>query len=378
VNSSGLRRSGRNWVAAFASLGVVAVLAACSGSDHPAGAPAFNTKAAVGASEQMPGAAPPTSDDDSLIVPTASAKTTRLDTPFDCPTQTTSPTTSGELRTALREAKPGDVILLSAGTYSGHFEIKAKGTDAQPIYLCGSSDSTLNGRNHLSGYTLHIDGAENWRLDGFTVRLGQKGVVVDDSSRIVLQGMTVADTGNEAVHLRNGSSNNVVRGLTIRKTGVQNVKFGEGIYVGSAKSNWCDISDCQPDRSNDNQLVDNRISYTSAESIDVKEGTTGGLIKGNSFDGRGMAGDADSWVDIKGNDWKITSNHGQYSPKDGFQTHVILDGWGNDNVFSHNTAILNGAPGVGYYLHKTLKNQVTCDNTAVGAGGGLSNVPCRG
>jgi hypothetical protein len=358
------------------SAGAAVLLAACA-AERPAGAPAFSTTAAIGASEQMPGATPGPGDDEVLVVPTASAATTRLDTPFECPTQTISPTTSGELRTALREAKPGDVILLSPGTYSGNFKITSKGTNRRPIYLCGSSDSTLNGRDHLGGYTLHIDGAENWRLDGFTVRLGQKGVMVDASSRIVLQNMTVADIGEEGVHLRDGSSRNVVRGLTIRKTGEKNKKFGEGIYVGTAQSNWCDISNCQPDRSNNNQLIDNRISNTSAESIDVKEGTTGGLIKGNSFDGRGMAGDADSWVDVKGNGWKIISNHGQYTPKDGFQTHVILDGWGNDNTFSANTALLNGASGVGYYLHKTLKNRVSCDNKVAGAGDGLSNVPCR-
>jgi hypothetical protein len=372
----GTRRSVAKAAVVLLAGGVAAGLAACSGPNRPVGAPPITSTAPIGASEQMPGSTAGTDEEGLTVAPTAAVETTRLDSPFECPTQTVSPTNSRELRTALRDAVPGDVILLSAGTYSGHFEITAKGTDRRPIYLCGSADSTLNGRNHLSGYTLHFEGAENWRLDGFTVRLGRKGVMVDNSSRIVLQNLTVADTGEEGVHLRDGSSHNVVRGLTIRKTGEQNEKFGEGIYVGSAKSNWCEISDCQPDRSDDNQLVDNRISYTTAESIDVKEGTTGGLIEGNQFDGRGLAGDADSWVDIKGNDWRITSNHGQYTPKDGFQTHVIVPGWGDGNTFSGNSAALNGGKGVGYYLHKTLRNQVSCDNEVTGAGR-LSNVPCR-
>src|SRR5699024_11419784 len=47
---------------------------------------------------------------------------------------------------------------------------------------------------------------------------------------------------------------------------------------------------------------------------------------------------ADSWVDVKGNDWLIEGNTGTASPVDGFQTHEILDGWGTGNVFRGNTA----------------------------------------
>jgi hypothetical protein len=370
-----LPASRRSWVIGIAACAASVLLTACAAAPGPVGAQDLSTKKALGATEQLPGAK---HTDDDIVVGSVKVQTTRLDTQFTCPPQTASPSTSNDLKKALRDAKPGDSILLSTGVYSGHFEITSKGTNAKPIYLCGPEDAVINGNGHLSGYALHFDGAQNWRLDGFTVRQGLKGIMVDNSSRIVLQAMTVADTGNEAVHLRDNSTNNVVRGLTIRKTGISNAKFGEGIYVGSAKSNWCDISNCGPDRSDNNQLVGNRISNTTAESIDIKEGTTGGLISNNQFDGLGMTGDTDSWVDVKGDNWTITGNHGQNSLKDGFQTHVILNGWGTGNVFTKNVAELNGGKGVGFYLHKLLTNRVSCNNSVSGALGGLSNDPCRG
>lgn len=92
------------------------------------------------------------------------------------------------------------------------------------------------------------------------------------------------------------------------------------------------------------------------------------------------ASDADSWVDIKGNGWLIAGNSGRTTPEDGYQTHVILDGWGDKNVFTGNQAELNGGSGVPYYLHRELSNQVDCDNTVgtakTSASTELSNFPC--
>ena len=90
--------------------------------------------------------------------------------------------------------------------------------------------------------------------------------MADGVSSSVVQGLTVTQIGDEGVHLRTASTGNVVRGLTISHTGLRTVKFGEGIYVGSAKSNWCAISDCGPDRSDHNVLVANTFSETTAET----------------------------------------------------------------------------------------------------------------
>ncbi len=294
-----------------------------------------------------------------------------------CPRVTVPVSNAQELTAALTQAQPGDVIGLADGTYSGNFVATVSGTATAPIYLCGTPESILDGGGTSKGYVFHLDGARFWNLDGFQVTNGQKGVMADTTVGSVIRGLTVAKIGDEAVHLRNFSTDNLVIGNRIFDTGLRRPKFGEGIYIGTAESNWCDITGCAPDNSDRNVVQDNTIFDTTSESIDIKEGTTGGVVRGNTFDGSKLIGDPDSWVDVKGNGWLIESNSGVNSPMDGFQTHEILDGWGTDNVFRNNTAALNG-PGYGYSLTPERANVVECNNTATGAAEGLTNVDCVG
>ncbi|GAA3250540.1 hypothetical protein GCM10017691_62630 [Pseudonocardia petroleophila] len=279
------------------------------------------------------------------------------------------------LTAALADAGPGTVIALAPGTYRGRFVARTAGTAEAPVTLCGPREAVLDGGPVDDGYTLHLDGVAHWQLRGFTVRGGQKGVMVDGGQRVLVDGLLVEGTGDEAVHLRRHSSDNVVRGLTIRDTGLRREKFGEGIYVGSAESNWCELTGCEPDRSDRNTIEDNTISGTTSESVDIKEGTTGGLLRGNRFDGAGMTA-ADAWVNVKGNGWTITGNTGIDSPEDGFQVFEILDGWGLDNTFTGNTATVN-ADGYAFNITRNdERNRVSCDNTATGAGSGLTRATC--
>jgi hypothetical protein len=293
---------------------------------------------------------------------------------FGCPAATVVVSTADQLTSALATASPGAVIQLRDGVYEGNFVADRSGSPLAPIYLCGGPAAVLQSDSVKSGYVLHLDGVSDWRLAGFTVRNGQKGVVVDAGTRNALQSLTVQDIGDEAVHLRANSTFNVVRGLTVRNTGLHKAKFGEGIYVGSANSNWDDVTGGAPDRSDHNFLLGNTISQTTAENVDIKEGTTGGVLAGNHFDGAGLTA-ADSWIDVKGNGWLIAGNVGTTTPKDGFQTHVVYDGWGDANLFTGNQATLDGGTGVGFYLHKELSNAVLCTNL-VAAGDTLSNHPC--
>jgi hypothetical protein len=112
--------------------------------------------------------------------------------------------------------------------------------------------------------------------------------------------------------------------------------------------------------------------------VDIKEGTSNGILRGNTFDGSKLQSDvADSWVDVKGNNWLIEGNTGTNSPNDGFQTHRILAGWGNHNTFRNNIAHVNG-PGYGFALTPALDNVVECNNTVTGGVRGTSNVSCSG
>ena len=289
-------------------------------------------------------------------------------------------TTADELQRALDEAMPGQVIRLAGGTYAGHFVATAKATADQPIHLCGSRSAVLDGGATDGNYTLHLSEAAYWQVTGLTVTGGQKGVMVDAGVGNRIEGLLVTSVGDEAIHLRSTSTDNVVTGNTVRDTGLRKPKYGEGIYVGSAQSNWCQFSACQPDRSDRNLIEDNDIAGTTAEPVDIKEGTTGGTLRGNHFDGGAMV-KSDSWVDVKGNGWTIEGNTGTHTPADGFQVHQVLDGWGQDNVFIGNTAVVDGG-GVGINVAgpRTIREstRVRCDNVAQGAGGGVTNINCGG
>jgi hypothetical protein len=285
--------------------------------------------------------------------------------------------TAAELQSALASATPGAQIDLAPGTYAGHFVIKSSGTAAAPSRLCGPRTAILDGGDIASGYTFYLDGASWWVVSGFTVQHGQKGVMTDRASHNVISGLLVQNIGDEGIHLRSGSSDNIIEGVTVRNTGLHDTKFGEGIYVGSAVKNWCVYTSCGPDRSDGNIIRGNDVAHTTAENIDIKEGTTGGTIADNQLSGVGMvASAATAWINVKGNDWLVEGNVGDQSLKDGFQVHEILNGWGRDNVFKGNVATVDG-PGYAIYVeHASLGTQVACDNKAIDAGSGLSNVPC--
>jgi hypothetical protein len=286
--------------------------------------------------------------------------------------------TADALSTALARAKPGEMISLAPGTYVGDFIATTSGRDGAPITLCGARDAVLQGESIRHGYAFYLKNASWWRLAGFTVMGGQKGVVADHSSDDIVYGLYVHGTGDEAIHLREFSTHDLVSHCVIRHTGLLVQFFGEGIYVGSANKNWCRYTSCKPDRSDDDAIVDNDIADTSAENIDIKEGTTGGSIRGNHLDGMGMlASAATAWVDVKGNGWTIRDNTGVDSNGDGFAVHQVYPGWGIGNVFIGNNAQVDG-PGVGIYVQSpALKTVVACSNTVHGAAHGLSNTPCK-
>jgi hypothetical protein len=285
--------------------------------------------------------------------------------------------TASGLQAALDAARPGETISLAPGTYNGDFEAAASGTMSAPITLCGPRSAVLKGESITSGYTLYLDHASYWRVAGFTVKGGQKGIVTDSADYDVLSGLSVSGTGDEAIHLRDFSSHDTVSHNVIRDTGLHVAFYGEGIYVGSAHKNWCRYSGCQPDASDHDILAGNDIANTTAENIDIKEGTTGGTITGNHLNGTGMVSSAaTSWINVKGNHWTITGNTGTDSIGNGFSVHQVYPGWGLGNVFRANVIRVNG-PGYGIFVqNKRLNTVVYCGNKVTGAQSGFSNIAC--
>lgn len=297
--------------------------------------------------------------------------------PADDGADTVYVSTSTGLVAALGSARQARTIVLRDGLYVGTFVGVASGTATAPITLTGSSKAILSTGSVGSGYGLHITGSY-WHLRGFSVAESAKGVVLDGSRHTVIDGISVYDIGAEGVHFRHNSSDSSITGSSVHDTGLRQPAYGEGIYIGSAKSNWAKImgSKSIPDASDRVQVVHNRVANTSAEGIDVKEGTTGGAIIGNVFANAGYSGEnyADSWVDMKGNGYTVTGNSGSTALLDAFQVHKALSGWGQNNFFSEN-AVTGDVPGYLVRVQSTsLDTVVMCEPTTAGLG--LSNVSC--
>ncbi|MFC9976806.1 nitrous oxide reductase family maturation protein NosD [Spirillospora sp. NPDC127200] len=292
--------------------------------------------------------------------------------PVECPEATVTVRTPVELQEKLNVAEPGEVIRLAPGVYKGQYRSQRSGTQDKPIFVCGSPQTVLDGAGTGKGYGFHLENAGHWRLIGFTVRNSQKGVMLDGSSGTVIQGLTVRDVGDEAIHLRRFSTGNTVQRNRIYNTGRRKPRFGEGVYLGSSHKNWDALTQGQPDKSDNNLVAANRIQST-AEAVDVKEGTTGGRIVGNVFDGSKLSGDKvnDSWVDVKGNGYLIEGNRGARTVADGFQTHQEHQGWGTGNTFRRNVIDLRGGKGGFGIALFSDGNTVACDNKV--AGGKLLN-----
>ena len=297
----------------------------------------------------------------------------------DCPgtpARTVEVADADGLTVALENAEAGDRISLAPGPYQGNFVIAASGEQDNRIWICGPREARIDSGGHKNGYGLHITGSYVgvW---GLTVSNAQKGIVVDGGDFVQIDFVDVHTIGDEAVHFRGTATDGVVQDSLVHHTGLRRDKFGEGIYVGSAVSNWGKISNGEPDKSDRIAILRNRIWDTTAESIDLKEGTSDGRVEFNSFDGSRLIG-ADSWVDVKGNNYLVHGNLGVASPEDGFQTHNIDDlGWGQDNRFIANTAQVSG-PGYGFYIHDSDKtnNLVSCTNIVTDAASGYANTAC--
>lgn len=281
-------------------------------------------------------------------------------------------TTAAQLKTALAAARPGDTIHLADGTYAGNFKATTPATAAARITLTGSPGAVLTAGG---GYGLHLNGASYWTVSGLTVTGGQKGIMVDAARGVVLDGVTVHGLDMEGVHFRASSADGVIENSRIYDTGNDGRGMGEGVYVGTANT--------LSDRSDRVRILNNTIGPdVGGENVDIKEGTTGARIIGNTFDGSGLTGANydDSWVDVKGNDVLVQDNTGTATTNDGYQTHTQQPGWGCGTVFQGNESTLTGATGPTRLAIDVTHHNATCPATVYGSntvtdGKGLTNIP---
>ena len=309
--------------------------------------------------------------------------------------------TADQLSTALTTARPGQTIRLAAGNYHGAFLGTAVGTAAAPITLTGPATAVLTNPESSGtaptcstpasgfdpGYGLWLYGAAYWRLTGFTVANAKKGIMIDASPHVTVDSVYVHDIGDEGVHFRRSSADGIIQNSRVENTGQTQPEYGEGIYLGSANSNWtCYGNTGGIDASDRVQVLNNHVGPSvAAEHVDVKEGTVNGVIRGNTWNGQGIAGQnsADSWLDVKGSNYLIENNTGTFTTPgvfaNGYETHNPTTGSGCGNIWRNNKSDLGGVGKWAINVTSTSKcpgnlNVVYASNTVTNATSGLTNI----
>ena len=257
------------------------------------------------------------------------------------------------LTDALANAKAGDEIILKEGIYQNDkwtgkwaaFWAEADGTSEQHIILRSEDaehPATICGVTQENKYALNIIGSY-WEIRDLKVCEAQKGIFLAKSEHSIISGCKVYNTGSEGIHIIDDSSYNLVEDCCVHDTGTVTAKYGEGVYIGSAKNATDYGFSCHYNTVRGCRFGPN----IAADHVDIKEYTIGNVVEYCTFDGAGMQGEngGDSFVEAKGNDAVIRYNTGYRNGCEkqlyAFDMNVQLDGWGQNTKIYGNMLYLD-------------------------------------
>lgn len=199
---------------------------------------------------------------------------------------------------AVAAVKPGETIQLVATInqnlrYRGSRAPSGKqdgpdGTAERPITITAAPDVWINPgtmTNRLPA--LDIIDTSHVHVVGVNVTNSQFGIRIQDSNGtpeapLLVASNQVVDVGHAGIHIvgdlnsHDPSRHIRVEGNTVTRTGRTAAQFGEGIYLGYGSKEWVDGS-------SNLTVVNNHISFTTAEGIDIKPGTKNVLVEGNDI-----------------------------------------------------------------------------------------------
>lgn len=260
-------------------------------------------------------------------------------------------TDTASLLTALASASAGDEIVLREGVYQSEtsswkaFSAQADGTEKQPIILRSEDPehpAEICGKAFSSQCALYITGSY-WEIRDLMISSACKGIFLAKSEHSIISGCEVSGIGDEGIHIIDNSSYNLVEDCRIHDTGLLNPKYGEGVYIGSAKNATDYGFDCHYNTVRGCAFGPN----VAADHVDIKEYTVGTLVENCTFDGTGIQGQngGDSFVEIKGNYAVVRNNVGYRNGCEkqlyGFDLNMQTDGWGQYNQIYENTLYLD-------------------------------------
>lgn len=260
---------------------------------------------------------------------------------------------SKALSKALSKAAPGDKIVIASGTYPGTFQLKKSGLKDKPIWVVGSDDSSmpvLDGGDYNNKTTFAIEGDDKGisyiYVQNIKVTNARGGITVDNADYVTIDGVEAYGVGQAGIHLRDGSEYNIIKNSYIHDTGLYNVKYGEGIYIGSDYRKWpggSSSSEYNP-KVDHAQIINNIIGpNVTAEHIDIKEGSSYAYVIGNTFNAAGMIDILNgglSYIDFKGNyaeaAYNLGNQNGNEYFENAFEVNTKSEGWGFYNAIHDN------------------------------------------
>lgn len=236
--------------------------------------------------------APTTTDStDTTSPPTTEAPTTTVRQPVvhlspagdDGQNGQTPDTAVRTIERALALSQPGDDILFGPGVYP---PVTIQNVDGLRFAPSDEAAETLfTADSYDVGPGIHLVDSTNIEISGLSVSRVLWGVMVEGSSGVLVDGLTVFDVGQEGIMVRTESNDVTVSNNTVFDTGNRPggndefpfTTFGEGIYLGTGGVK----ADGTVDTTFDVRVIGNEIYDTTAEAIDIKPSVSQVLVAEN-------------------------------------------------------------------------------------------------
>ena len=180
---------------------------------------------------------------------------------------------------AVQLSNPGHSIVFEPGRYAPIRVVGVNGTAANPIRIVGNSNVEFRSTSYSREAGVLVKDSNNVEITGITVRHALWGVYIQNSHGIELHNSDIGDIGQEAVRIKDASSNILVQGNTIADTGRRTDNDhanGEGVYIGTGTPS-------NVDHVRNVTVRNNTIARLTDEAIDIKIPSTNVLIEGNTI-----------------------------------------------------------------------------------------------
>ena len=182
-----------------------------------------------------------------------------------------------DLDEALELLAPGGTIRLAPGVHKPIALEDYVGNAAAPLRIVAMDGAVIHAAALNIDAAVRIKGSSHVVLQNLQLEHALWGLVIEGSRGVALFDSTVSDIGQEAIRVRDGSSQIRIERNSVFNTGMRSDiehQSGEGIYIGTGTPSGVDAVD-------DIRIVDNDIFQTSDEAIDIKAAATNIVIANN-------------------------------------------------------------------------------------------------